>query len=280
LEFPNPNDISNGERDIISIFGKLAEIELKMGENNLLIIDEVFDYLDDANIIAVQYFLNKLFKKAKRAGKKIYSLILTHLDPQYFKTFSFDPKRVYYLDENSKQVNSDLHEIFSKRSIIDNVSNSDFSRYYLHFHPEDYVPNNEIIAQLHEKGVNVPNAVSSQEFYQIASDELNKYLSEKKYDKYFVCVALRINFEQNIYNKLTDETKAGFLETHKTNKKLDFAEEQNIEINDIYRLLGIIYNEALHLKGCEYKNIAVEHKLRNKAIKTMIIEVMKELQIN
>ena len=34
-------------------------------DNNILIIDEVFDYLDDANIMAAQFYITDLIKTVK-----------------------------------------------------------------------------------------------------------------------------------------------------------------------------------------------------------------------
>lgn len=33
--------------------------------DNILIIDEVFDYLDDANLMAVQYYITQMIKEFK-----------------------------------------------------------------------------------------------------------------------------------------------------------------------------------------------------------------------
>ena len=98
VHFPKANEISNGERDVLCFIAKLFEAKSKLKkEHSILIIDEIFDYLDDANLIAVQYFLTKLIMLYKSEGKELYPIILTHLDPMYFNTYSFSTKNVVYL---------------------------------------------------------------------------------------------------------------------------------------------------------------------------------------
>lgn len=49
----------------------LKKAEMKLNKyNNILIIDEVFDYLDDGNLIAVQFYVSQLIEKFKKEGKK------------------------------------------------------------------------------------------------------------------------------------------------------------------------------------------------------------------
>lgn len=43
-------------------------------DNNILIIDEVFDYLDDANMMAAQFYITDLIEQLKSAGKNIFQL--------------------------------------------------------------------------------------------------------------------------------------------------------------------------------------------------------------
>lgn len=65
VEFPHADEISNGQRDVLTFIIQLLKFQstLRNGKKYLLIIDEVFDYLDDANIIAAQYYLSNLLKK-------------------------------------------------------------------------------------------------------------------------------------------------------------------------------------------------------------------------
>lgn len=82
LELPSATEMSNGERDILCFIAKLYEIRSKLIKpKSILIIDEIFDYLDDGNLITAQYYINKIIEEFKNEGKKIYPIILTHLDP-------------------------------------------------------------------------------------------------------------------------------------------------------------------------------------------------------
>src|SRR5690606_23422178 len=90
VKFPKAIHISNGQRDILAFIAMLfrARQHLKK-EANILIIDEVFDYLDDANMTAAQYYITTFIKDFKDDGRRLYPIILTHLNPNYFKNFAF-----------------------------------------------------------------------------------------------------------------------------------------------------------------------------------------------
>ena len=65
-EFPNPSLISNGQRDILVFIAKLLRAEVKLhNDNSILIIDEIFDYLDEANLVAAQYYICKFIDNFK-----------------------------------------------------------------------------------------------------------------------------------------------------------------------------------------------------------------------
>ena len=94
IEFPDANEISNGQRDILTFVVQLTKFQkdIKKSKQNLLIIDEIFDYLDDANLIAAQFYLSKLFKEEDH----LFLIILTHLDPNYFKNYVLNKKNIKY----------------------------------------------------------------------------------------------------------------------------------------------------------------------------------------
>lgn len=75
----------------------LFKARAKLGEKSLLIIDGVFDYLDDADLLVAQRFLLELMKQFKDAGKSIYVVILTHLDSSQFKSFRFKKFHTFYI---------------------------------------------------------------------------------------------------------------------------------------------------------------------------------------
>jgi hypothetical protein len=63
VKFPKAIHISNGQRDILTFISMLfrAKRHLKR-DANILIIDEVFDYLDDANLTAAQYYITTFMR--------------------------------------------------------------------------------------------------------------------------------------------------------------------------------------------------------------------------
>ena len=105
---------------------------------------------------------------------------------------------------------------------------------------------------------------------------MNKYLrKEADYDPYSVCIALRIKIEKIVYEKLpTEDKKKEFIQTHKTKAKLEFAENILGELPDIYFILGIIYNDAGHLKD-ENSEKPVVYRLNNLIIQNMISEIFE-----
>lgn len=98
VEIPDTNRLSNGERDIIVFFAMLSKAEIALTkERNILIIDEIFDYLDDANMVAAQYYLTKFITKIKKSKHYIYPIIMSHLNPDFFESYAFKEMKVYYL---------------------------------------------------------------------------------------------------------------------------------------------------------------------------------------
>lgn len=80
-----------------------GKVKLGQKEKSLLLIDEVFGYLDDANLLVAQHFLLEMMKQFKASGKSLYVVILTHLDPGLFKSYRFKSFHVSYIGspENS-----------------------------------------------------------------------------------------------------------------------------------------------------------------------------------
>ena len=101
--------------------------------------------------------------------------------------------------------------------------------------------------------------------------EINKYLREDDdYDPYSVCIALRLRIEKSVYEQLpTDELKKDFINKHKTKAKLEFAENIVGELPDIYFILGVIYNEVVHIKD-ENSVKPIVYRLKNTTIRDMI----------
>lgn len=131
--FPKANQISNGERDVITFLSLLIRSRRKLKkENSILIIDEVFDYLDDANLITAQYYITKMIASFKAEGRKIFPLIMTHLNPYYFKNFCFKDQKVYYLNKTVAHINRAIEKVIFNRE--NPLIKSDLDCYFLHHH--------------------------------------------------------------------------------------------------------------------------------------------------
>lgn len=266
IKIPKTIHISNGQRDVMCFISLLKKAELQLtGESCILIIDEVFDYLDNANLISVQYYITQLIKKFHDQQRKIYPIILTHLNPYYFKNFTFSKQKVFFVDKRNPKINQHLKKILVNReneTIRDCVS-----KYHLHFHP---LPKNIRVA-FEALGLK-PTWGESQVFTQYVNEEFQKYIDEENvYDPFAVCCALRKKIELHAYNQIQDGvTRIEFLNTHKTTDKLRYAEERGAIIPEIYYLLGLIYNDGLHWKDNES---SISGNLEHLTIRNMISEI-------
>lgn len=263
---PKAHHISNGQRDVMCFIAMLKKAELNLTkERSILIIDEVFDYLDDANLIAVQYYVTQLINKFKTEGMMLYPIILTHLDPSYFKNFTFSKQKIFYLEERDAKINAHLKKLLINREnpeIKDEVS-----KFHLHYEPQPIC-----IRQEFESLGLKPTWGDSSVFEFYVFEEFEKYINDEQfYDPFAVCCALRKKIEKYAYEKLEDEDfKAEFLSTHKTPNKLRFSEDKGVTIPESFYLLGIIYNDGMHWKNNE---AAISGKLENMILKKMIKEV-------
>lgn len=270
VKFPPAKDISNGQRDVLSFISMLFKAREKLTKSsNILIIDEVFDYLDDANLVAVQYYITKFIDEMKKEGKNIYPLILTHLDPSNFEIFAFKGLKIYYL--NKQQAQKSIHFEKLLRARKEDSIEEEVSKYLLHYHTEKINKRDDFrslgLKETWGEGNNFKNYIN---------EEVQKYLKDEDYDPFAVCCAVRVKIEENVYNRLNkEEDKVLFLGTHETRKKLNFAESKGVPSPEIYYLLGIIYNKGMHWEEDKDNVTPIVNALTNLAIKQMIKEVFK-----
>lgn len=270
VEFPKANKISNGQRDVITFITLLFKAQKKLkGPNSILIIDEVFDYLDDANLVAVQYYITKLIKKFKDEGRRLYPLILTHLNPFYFKNFAFNNQKVYFLDRKDIQSEAAMIKLLRKRN--EAAIKDDVSKFLLHYNPEEISKRIEFqILELRETWGESDN------FYNFINGEALKYISESvEFDPLAVCCAVRVAVEKYSYQQLvSEESKQKFITTFKTRDKLGYAEEVGAIIPEYFYLLGVIYNEGMHWKEGQDNISPIAAKLENQTIRYLIKQIM------
>lgn len=268
VKFPQAIHISNGQRDILTFISMLfrAKRHLKKGAN-ILIIDEVFDYLDDANLTAAQYYITQFIKDFKIANKNIYPLILTHLNPNYFKNFTFSNQKVYYLNKSTIQVGQGIINLLRNREDV--TIKDDVSKYLLHYDPGTINKRNEF------RALNIPELWGvNDNFKNHLNNEVQYYLSDQPFDPFAVCGGLRIRIEEIAYNKLqSPNARTAFLDTHKTRSKLEKLEEIGFPSPESHYLLGIIYNEGMHWKLNQDNVSPIAAKLENLTIKKLIADV-------
>jgi len=246
ISLPKPDSLSNGQRDFLSFVANLIKIELSIKKpKSIIIIDEIFDYLDYSNLIACQYFLSKLIASHKSDERELYPIILTHLDPGVFNSFVFSKKlqKNHYLDKYSEiNPNAGLHKIIQARA--DPEFEPIFSKYFAHYHPDDC----DEKALFESKGLK-KNWGCSKTFRAYCHTEAGKYASNTKdnIDYLAVCLYLRVNIEKHAYKQLpTAELHQSFINTLKTIPKLDYAIEQGASVPEVHYLLATLYNSALH----------------------------------
>lgn len=272
LSIPKIQYISNGQRDVLTFIALLQQAKNKFSKNNcILIIDEIFDYLDDANLIAVQYYITQFIDKLKEEGKKFYPFILTHLNPYYFHSYAFSEKnrKVYFLNTSSITTNSNMRKLIEKRE--DATIKEEIAKYFLHYHDQTI--------NIREKF----QALSLKETWGDVSvfnyfiwNEVNKYIQDESYCPFSVSIGLRKKIEENIFVQLNmADLKIEFISKHGTPEKLNFADDKGITIPEIYYLLGVIYNEVAHLKNYVQNNSPLINKLENLTIKSMIKKVFE-----
>ncbi len=272
VRFPSANTISNGQRDILTFVSMLFRAKKHLKKDvNILIIDEVFDYLDDANLIAAQYYITKFIDDFKAQGKRMYPLILTHLDPVYFRNYAFSKQKVYYLDRTDINVNPNLSRLIRNRE--NDIIREDVSRCLFHYHPDNINRRAEFV----ELGIR-PDWGEERNFYDYLDTQVRNYLDGNIYDPFAVCGAVRIMVEEIAYRQLEQQdSRDAFIATHKTRSKLEKAEEMGVHtISETFYLLGVIYNDGMHWRENADNITPIIKKLDNLVIKNLIEKVVAE----
>ena len=280
LEFPHADEISNGQRDLLTFIAQIVKFQSKLrkGKKYLLIIDDVFDYLDDANLIAAQYYISNLLKDR---SYEIYPVIFTHLDPKYFRNYIFKPsllnvqclKKVDAVGSIPMKTFIAYREKLDKKIVEDEALYNKLSKFFFHYNPStiDISANIPVRPNLRKTWAKDTN------LKQYVLEELNKYVdAATQYDPYAVSLGIRYRVEKIIYDCFDNaDAQQGFINTHQTEKKLKYAEEHSVLIPDAYYYLSAIHNDADHLKNPNEDKSCV-YKLNH----PVIINIVKELFSN
>ena len=275
LSFPSANSLSNGERDILYFLAKITAFQYNTLQQkaSLLIIDEIFDYLDGGNLLAAQYYLSQLIKKMKEEQKVCFCAIFTHLDPTLFNScYIKNPKFIYLSNCQIKQPNSKIINLVLLRENEKHLKDP-IAQYFLHYTPKKIPP------QLEQEIAKKTQICSWQQFFREIKEELIKYIKQEQYDTLSVICAVRYFAEKNIFEQLSEETdKQEFLATHKTLDKFRLFENK-INIDEKFYFLAPLYNDSLHLNDSN-KNQKINLssiKLSSKIIHQIITELFSNL---
>ncbi|WP_222837291.1 hypothetical protein [Dyadobacter fermentans] len=278
IKWPKAHEVSNGQRDILTFIALLLKSRRDFKKDNcILIIDEIFDYLDDANLIAFQYYISTFIDEMKRAKRRIFPILLTHLDPKFFNHFCFNDNRikVCYLKEVRLRPNKEILKIIYKRE--DPKVKIDLDLYYFHYHPNFDDVN--LLAEFTALKLNTDWATPSNFWKKIAREVRRYLLEDSPFDPISVCFGARVRIEKLVYDKIeSDEFKEIFLnEKRGTKEKLRYAESINVVLPEIYFLLGIVYNTSLHLTEGQDVSQSLGLRLENSTIKEMISNIFKDV---
>ena len=277
LDFPHADEVSNGQRDILTFIAQLIKFKssIKKGKKYLLIIDEVFDYLDDANVIAAQYYISNLLKEV---NCEIYPVIFTHLDPKYFRNYIFKPsllnvqylKKVDAIGSDSMKTFIAYREGLDKKNPTEMSLYNDLSKYFFHYSPNAIDRSADIPVKANLRKTWAKDTYLK----EYVLEELNKYVSAAtQYDPYAVSLGIRYRIEKVMYDSFANKTERDeFINTHQTDKKLKYAEEHSALVPDAYYYLSAIHNEADHLKQPNEEKACV-YKLNHPVIQNIVKEL-------
>lgn len=275
-EFPEATRMSNGQRDLLSFVAQLMKAEFQLsGSRAILVIDEVFDYLDECNLLAAQFYTSRFIERFKSTGAEIFPLFLTHLNPDVFKHSALglgkkDVRKVHFLDKASDSSRkAGIAAMVKHRDEVD--LKPYIGKYFFHYHPQ----NCDQEALFKEHGLKETWG-KSHNFYAYVFKEFVKYRSgEGEADFVAACVAARIAIEKHAFDQVQEVNQSRFTDEFSkgTSEKLDFVEQLGGTIPESHRLLGLLYNDMLHHKDNFDYISAIVSKMRNPAIRGMMSEI-------
>lgn len=275
VKWPKAHEISNGQRDILTFIALLLKSRRNLKKQDcILVIDEIFDYMDDANLITFQYYISTFIDEMKRQKRRIFPILLTHLDPLFFNHFCFNDTKikVNYLKEINIKSNQSILKLIYKRE--DTSIKSSVDAYYFHYHPT--INTIDLTPEFNALKLNLAWA-KPEIFLKTINREVRRYLIENDiFDPLAICFGVRIQIEKLVYDKIPDPAnKTIFIGTNGTKNKLHFAQSIGVHLPETYFLLGIIYNTSLHLSEGQDISKPLGLKLENGTIKQMILNIFK-----
>jgi len=277
VEMPDPTHISNGQRDVLLLLSLLHIARYNLIKSRaILIVDEVFDYLDDANLTVAQYYISQLIEDYKRQGRSIYTIILTHLNPSFFRNYVFSNQNTIYLESGTAYDSIDaMKKLINARSQdgCNEALKKDISKYLVHYHADDYdfSENLKVISGIRSSW---GKRGKFQEFLQ---KEFEKYRSGQPYDPLAICAITRRSIEELAFRQVSEQPDSSdFFITHKTSPKLDWAVQRGADVPETHYLLRVIFDDGLHWNLNRDNTIPIVAKLANPIIKKMVVEVVNQ----
>jgi hypothetical protein len=276
VNWPKAHEISNGQRDILTFIALLIKTRNSFKKKDcILIIDEIFDYLDDANLITFQYYISTFIEDMKANKRRIFPILLTHLDPLFFNHFCFNENKikVCYIKDIKVKANQQILNIIYNRQ--NDTIKDIVDAHYFHFHPDSGEIN--ITEEFKALKLNLDWGTPDKFFKKIFREVRRYLVDDETFDALAICFGVRNRIEQLVYDKIPDdEYKRKFIEENKgTRNKLHFAQSIGVQIPETYFLLGIIYNTSLHLSQGQDISKPLGLKLENGTIKQMIMNLWK-----
>ena len=250
LKLGSARKMSNGERDILYFVVSLVSFEFSVkSKPAILIIDEVFDYLDGGNLLAAQYYLSKMITLMKSQHKIFFPIIMTHLDPAVFSNYYIKGMKVHYLTSYSSIANISSDKIVNllilrsdlKKKDRCNVLAGNIEKHLLHYYPDNWAVDDVLKEEIPEFWVD------SFSYRDGLKQEVYNYFNDAKYNALAVVIAIRIKVEELTVNKLPEDKRSEYYNKKGAKQKLSYAEECNIELPELCSLLCPIYNDTLHL---------------------------------
>jgi hypothetical protein len=201
-------------------------------------------------------------KNARFHGRELYPIILTHLDPIIFtkNCFAFRKKnstKVHYLHNVSNpQLSVNIAKIINNRD--DETIRDTLGKYFFHFYPSEA----DLSTEFSDNGLSEALSKSSS-LKQYSNIELEKYLKGNDSDLLAVSLAIRVMIEEKLFTILSDETERDIFLHHRTKgtlDKIEYCEELGIESPETYKILAILFNDALHHADIESTKSKMEHQ--------------------
>ena len=202
----------------------------------------MFDYWDDANLTVAQYYITELIADYQRQGRAIYPIILTHLNPAFFKNYVFSKQNVIYLDKSRSFDSCDaMKKLIAARNdgSVGEATKNNISKYLVHYHVDEF----DFSTDLQTINGTRPSWGKRGKFQAFIEEEFNKYKNNAPYDPLAICAITRRTIEEFAFMGLTSWENAHGGKIIKT----DVVVAKNYLSREELDSLGRIVNSYLDL---------------------------------